>query len=479
MTMKQRIFISNTVMVLFSLLILLGLGGVIVGLFKNEFMNVVGQNSQIAPHNYEVQGILKNISIYGVDWDKLSEALANYDYKLYVSDYNSEKVYSNIRHREWEAIEAVETANFDSDQIVLYNIENVTIAKEKVLINDEIRYIYATYSPRDLPFLGMDRGLFEMFIIVFVVAGVLAILGLLLCSQIFTKILIKKVLVPVEKLSSAAKRIDEGNFDEKIEYYNDDEFLEVCTTFNNMQEHLKEGIEKNVAYEKARTDMVAGISHDLRTPLTSVKGYIKGMKDGIANTPEKQKQYLDIAYKKACAMDVLLQKLFYFSKLETGNMPSYKQQVELSKWVASYVDNGKEDWKQKNLRVYFETDDCEHFVHIDLEQMKRVFDNVIENSVKYADCDNLAINIKVSGQNDKVKIIIADNGKGVKEEKMPHLFEQFYRGDESRNSKKDGSGLGLYICKYIIEAHDGTIEAKNSNGFTICIELPEKIKEEL
>lgn len=478
MTMKRRIFISNTVMVLFSLLILLGLGGVIVELFKNEFMNVIGQNSQVAPNNYEVQGILKDVSIYDGDWDALSDALATYNYKLYVSDDNSEKVYSNIRHRQWEVIEELEKTDFDSEQIVLYSMENVTVAKEKVLINDEVRYIYATYCPRESSFLGMDRGLFEMFIIVFVVAGILAILGLLLCSQIFTKMLIKKVLVPVEELRLAAKRIEEGNFSKKVEYSNEDEFLEVCTAFNNMQQHLKEGIEQSVAYEKARTDMVAGISHDLRTPLTSVKGYIKGMKDGIANTPEKQVQYLDTAYKKACDMDVLLQKLFYFSKLETGNMPFFKQKVELSKWIALYVDNGNEEWKEKNVRLYLETDDCVHPVFIDLEQIKRVFDNVIENSVKYADCDNLTVHIKVFGKNDKVRISIADNGKGVEKEKLQHLFKQFYRGDESRNSKKDGSGLGLYVCKYIIEAHNGTIKAKNNNGFTICIELPKNIKED-
>ncbi|SHJ39782.1 HAMP domain-containing sensor histidine kinase [Parasporobacterium paucivorans] len=474
MTMKRRIFISNTVIVLFSLLILLGLGGVIVGLFKNEFMNIIEQKSQIAAHNYEVQGILQSAGDYNGDWNALSDALAAYDYELYVSDSNQNELYSNIRHSEWECISELEKSSFDSEQVVLYSMENVTIAKEKILKGEESTYIYAAYYPKEASILGMDRGIFDMFIIVFVVAGVLAILGLLLCSQIFTNMLIRKVLVPVEELRLAAKRIEEGNFDENIEYNKDDEFLEVCTAFNNMQQHLKEGVEQSAAYEKARTDMISGISHDLRTPLTSVKGYIKGLKDGIANTPEKQEQYLDTAYRKACDMDILLQKLFYFSKLETGNMPFFKQRIDFTTWIASYTENRRGEWEQQNLQVALETDHHEHPVYIDSEQMKRVFDNVIDNSIKYSDRDNLHVWIKVSGHDGKVLIQIKDNGKGTDSDKLGHLFELFYRGDESRNSKKEGSGLGLYICRHIVEQHGGTINAANDNGFTISIELSEK-----
>ena len=475
MTIKKRIFISNTVMVFGSLLILLSIAWAIVSVFKEEFLSENSQNVQLAENNYEVQGLLMNASNFDRDWTSISVALQNYGFELYVTDDNGNELYSNIKHSERECLkELLADENFNTDKIALYYMENVTIAKEKINISGNIRYIYAINYPDKYAFLGINRGMFEMFIIIFLMICLFAIAGLILCSQFFTKMLIKKILKPVEELKMAARRIEDGNLDELIIYNNSDEFQEVCTTFNNMQKHLKEGLEKNAAYEKARTDMISGISHDLRTPLTSVKGYIKGIKDGVANTSKKQDQYLNIAYKKACEMDILLQKLFYFSKLDTGNMPFYKQETELSKWISSYVKEKSEELSQKNIILKFEPDRFEHKVSIDVEQIKRVFDNIIENSVKYVGIDNIILELHLFKEDTKVCICISDNGHGIEDEKLPHLFEQFYRGDESRNSKIDGNGLGLYICKYIIAEHGGTIEAKNQNGFSIYIRLPEK-----
>ena len=475
MTIKRRIFISNTVMVFGSLLILLFIAWGIVSLFKEEYLNENSQNVQLAENSYEVQGILINASSLDKDWTSISVALHNYGFELYVTDDNGNELYSNIKHSEMECLEGLlSDEKFDTDKVVLYYLENVTIAKEKININGDIIYFYAVNYPDKYAFLGVGRGMFEMFIILFLMICLFAIVGLLLSSQFFTKMLIKRILKPVEELKMAASRINEGNLDELIIYDNPDEFQEVCLTFNNMQKHLKEGMEKNATYEKARTDMISGISHDLRTPLTSVKGYIKGIKDGVANTSEKQEQYLNIAYKKACEMDILLQNLFYFSKLDTGNMPFYKQDIELSKWISSYVKEKSEELLQKNIILIFEPDRFEHKVSIDVEQIKRVFDNVIENSVKYVDVDDIILELRLFKEDTKVCICISDNGHGIEDEKLPLLFEQFYRGDESRNSKNDGNGLGLYICKYIVEEHGGTIEAKNQNGLSIYIQLPEK-----
>ena len=322
-----------------------------------------------------------------------------------------------------------------------------------------------------------------MFFIAFIVAGIVVIIGLLLCSQAFTKLMIKRIMEPVDELNDAANRVNAGNFDEPVVYDKNDEFAEVCTTFNNMQAHLKENIEKTKEYERARTEMVSGISHDLRTPLTSVKGFIKGMLDGVANTPEKQKKYLEISYRKACDMEVLLQKLFFFSKLETGNMPFFRQDVDMKSWLQKYVDdkNADEEVERKyHLSLYIEADKvcdkvqdyekcAEYSVSIDPAQMKRVMDNLLENSIKYSRAEALEISITLTATDKAVTIRFKDNGVGVDEDKLPHVFEQFYRGDESRNSKNDGSGLGLYVCKYIVEQQDGVISACNDNGF--CVEM--------
>lgn len=500
MSMKRKIFISNTAMVLISLLILFGIGGASVMLFKDEFMGIVKQNAELPENIYEVESILKSDSEAPDSWQALSDELAAYDFTLYVSDEYDKRVYTNARHGAMECIEELEKDPMDVEnmsRVRVYSIEDATIARGAMSGTDGRMYnVYAVYYHGERALLGMDRGVFEMFIIVFIIAGLIIIAGLLMCSQIFTRMMIKRIMKPVDELSDAALRIDAGNFDEPIKYEHNDEFSRVCDTFNTMQQHLKEGIEKSQKYEKARTEMVSGISHDLRTPLTSVKGYIKGMLDGVANTPEKQRQYLEISYKKSCDMEKLLQKLFFFSKLETGNMPFFPKPVHMDSWLEHYVDDKAVEGEDKGYSIEFinggkadinagavtangadsgqqtdvQTDSW--LADIDVEQTKRVLDNLVENSIKYANVDDLRICVRTDIVDDHMEIDVYDNGHGIDADKLPHVFEQFYRGDESRGSKNDGSGLGLYVCKYIIEQQGGSIEAYSRDGFGVEIVLP-------
>lgn len=472
MTMKKKIFLSNTLMVLIALLILFSIGGLSVLLFKEEFMNIIEQNAQLSDDTYEIQKILYDQIEEPVDWEQLGRNLGSYDFQLYVSDADHLEQYSNVRHREWECIEELERDDFSYDRVRLYNMENVTIARCRVSVQEEPYMVYAVNYAEKTSLWGIDRGLFEMFIIVFVIAGMIIIAGLLLCSQIFTKLMIKRIMKPVDELNQAAIRINDGNFDEPVGYHEPDEFGEVCETFNRMQEHLKESIEQSKAYEKARTEMISGISHDLRTPLTSVKGFIKGMLDGIASTPHKQRQYLEISYQKACDMEVLLQKLFFVSKLETGNMPFFMQQTELGAWMETYVSEKCAQEMTPSVQLNLQKAAGEYPVMLDDSQMKRVFDNLVENSRKYAAVEEIQVTISMSIKDGYVILIFADNGTGIAEEKLAHVFEQFYRGDEARNSRTDGSGLGLYVCKYIVEEHKGQIRAFQNHGFCVEIRLP-------
>lgn len=473
MTMKKRIFMSNTAMVLISLLILFGIGGSGVLLFKEEIMRIIEQNAELSDDIYEVETILLEQQKKPDTWEIISDKLSKYHFELYVSDSNQNKVYSNVRHSEMECIEELENGEFTFDRIKLYSMESVTIARCIISTDNEDYMVYATYYPGELSLWGMDRGVFEMFIIVFVIAGIIIIAGLLLCCQLFTKAMIKRIMKPVDELNQAAIRINNGNLDEPICYHGEDEFDEVCNTFNEMQRHLKEGMEKNAKYEKARTEMVSGISHDLRTPLTSVKGFIKGMIDGVANTPEKKEQYLRISYQKACDMEVLLQKLFFFSKLETGNMPFFIQKVDLNHWTHKYVQDKQHEGNEKKYEIQVNAMNEQYWIMADVEQMKRVFDNLVENSLKYAHTKQLQISVSAEKKDGEIHLYIGDNGTGISEDKLPYIFEQFYRGDESRNSKTDGSGLGLYICKCIVEQQGGRIQAYNKNGFMVEIILPD------
>ena len=322
---------------------------------------------------------------------------------------------------------------------------------------------------------GQPRPWMETMTLSLFLSGGAAIVVILLTNTLFTRYQLKKLLQPVDALTRAAGRIETGDFTQAIDYRGRDEFSPVCAAFNRMQEHLLAEQEKNAAYERARTDLVAGISHDLRTPLTSVKGYIKGLRDGVAQTPERQRQYLEVAYRKACDMDVLLQRLFYFSRLETGNLPLFREEADLGEFVSRFAAEAGPELEQAGGTVKLSVSPGSHPVSIDPEQLYRVLSNLKDNALRYAGADRPAISLTVERRGEWERLRFADNGQGAAEEALPHLFEQFWRADQARSAKNgEGAGLGLYIAKYIVEAHGGTITARNENGLVFEISLPSR-----
>lgn len=309
------------------------------------------------------------------------------------------------------------------------------------------------------------------FILLFGADGIICILVLLLMSQIFTRNLEKHIMEPLDLLAQGADRIRHNDLTTEIRYVGDAEFEDVCITFNHMQEHILREQEKNRKYEKARTDMIAGISHDLRTPLTAIRGTIKGLMDGIAATPEMQEKFLQAAYRRTGDMDGLLNQLFYVSKIETGNMPLSVQKIEIGDFIRNYVKGKQELLDKEKEQMQAETGNIHLDINADPEQLQRIFDNLLENSRKYAERDVLKTELSLKRTGGGVEISFRDNGVGVPEEKLPYVFDEFYRGDESRN-KKEGNGLGLYIVKYLVEAMGGNVRGENADGFVVRMELP-------
>lgn len=311
------------------------------------------------------------------------------------------------------------------------------------------------------------------FILLFFLDGICCIAFLLLISQFFTKRLVDRIMEPLNALSDGAKRIRNHDLTQDIAYAGDMEFEDVCHSFNEMREAILTGQEKNQRYERARTDMIAGISHDLRTPLTAIRGTIKALLDDVASTPEQQKKFLETAYRRTGDMDVLLNQLFYLSKLETGNMPIDPVTIEISDFIGNYVKGKRELLENEPIEIAADTDGTAGLVSVDAEQLQRVFDNLLENSRKYGEVTPLKIKIALERTEEGFSICFSDNGVGVEEDKLPFLFDEFYRADGSRN-KKEGNGLGLYIVRYLIEAMGGSVRAANTDGFAVYI----KIKEE-
>lgn len=484
MTIKKRMFIVNTILLILALAVIFGIAAIIISIFGEKTIEMIEQNGQLSENAYNVAGMVENYE--PSDADSLSDfadLLLEEGFSLFAGESMKKTVlYNGMNKGERECTAQIINSSLklrekneaydEPDTVQLFQMENRTLIRRVIEIDGKQIFLVAC-SQRDGQLLGVDRGLVRGFILVFVFSEIIGICVLIGYNLFCTRFFIGKILKPVDELSRAALRVRDGNFDEPIVYEVKDEFGEVCEIFNSMQKNLKEDAERAARYEKARTEMIAGISHDLRTPLTSVKGFIKGLKDGVANTPEKREQYLDIAYSKACYMDVLLQKLFYFSKLETGNLPMHKQPVNVGEFVKKLMD---EKAVEENGRIEIEVNNeaaPEAVAEIDVEQFARTLNNIVENSIKYGGVERLIMKVTVASDNNNISIKLHDNGNGVDKDKLEHVFEQFYRGDESRNANVDGSGLGLYICRYIVEKHNGTVKAENDNGFAVTITIPQ------
>lgn len=338
-------------------------------------------------------------------------------------------------------------------KIYFYSVENQTITNTNMTVG-AVEDIIESWI--------YQNG--QVFIIL-LIDIMICVLILLLVSQIFTKSLIHHIMQPLDELSKATQRIQNDDLSEDIEYSGEKEFENVCQTFNEMQRSLLQAKLTQQQYEKAKTDMIMGISHDLKTPLTVIKGMLKAMLDKMFTTPTQQEEMLKIAYQRTDDMTNLLNQFLYVSKLETNHIPVQLEKRKINSYLSEYVkqiDNTKID-------LQLCKDDVE--VHIDPNQFKRILDNLVENSCKYASVELLHIVISTNVKENVLEICFQDNGQGVDEEKLPYIFDEFYRSDESRN-QKEGHGLGLFIVKELMEKMNGSVRAENCNGLRIYLYIP-------
>ena len=464
-SVKRRIFVYHTLTVLAALVTLLVVSGGVMGWVTHRYQE--WSRSAIDDRAEQVQALLSGSS--GTDWGRLDAQLRELGYHLRVGQ-NGRELYSSLDPFQEDAYQ-----RFSADAVWPPNGTH-TIQNDGILMigTQNGPYTIVAMSRPHIPeVFGRQRPQSEAVMLSLITSGLTAIVLIVLLSLLFTNHQVKQLMRPVNALADAAQRVERGDLSRPVDYHGKDEFASVCAAFDHMQRHLLAEREKNAAYEQARTDLVAGISHDLRTPLTSVKGYIKGLRDGVANTPETQRQYLDVASRKACDMDILLQRLFYFSKMETGNLPLFPERADLGSFVRRFAEDVQGELEAKGGHILVQGAPTPHPVRIDTEQIYRVLTNLTDNALRYAGTTPLELTLTIWRERDTERLRFADNGAGVPEEQLSHLFEQFWRGDQARGSRGgEGSGLGLYIVKYIVEAHGGTVAARNDHGLVFEIALP-------
>lgn len=345
------------------------------------------------------------------------------------------------------------------------NVYSVVIVNNDYVVNDASQRL----SLEEITSLLQGRTGIVVLVIVLIF-----IIAIVIFSFITTQTIVK----PINKIAQGAEEIARGNLDYQIDYKSTNELGQTVENFNYMRSRLKESIESRNKAEEQRKILVAGIAHDLRTPLTSAKGYAEGILDGIADTPEKQKRYLKTICSSISETEKILTDMLTLSKLELQSYEINPTAVN----VKEFFDDGSEEIKLMLNGADFDFEYINRCkdnatIYIDADRFSRVINNIISNSVKYAKEDEKGkVSLILDEYEHTIIIEIRDNGIGVDSNSLVKIFDAMYRTDPARSKVSQGSGLGLSICKQIVELHSGSIWARSKpgEGLSIFISLPKK-----
>ncbi|GGM30438.1 hypothetical protein GCM10011351_15740 [Paraliobacillus quinghaiensis] len=287
----------------------------------------------------------------------------------------------------------------------------------------------------------------------------------------------RTVLNPIKQIYTATEEVQEGNMDYPIRYYKKDEIGRFIHGFNLMRDHLKQSFAKQRQYEKNRKELIANISHDLRTPLQSIKGYVEGINDGIVKNEEMKKRYLQVILSKTEQLDRLIDNLFEFSKIDLDQFVVDKRLVNSEAFFTELLSDAETDLAQKEVKLIVEKPIPSLILAIDSMRIEQVITNLLDNAVSYGGT-LVQVSIQEDKQKESLHVHIRDDGNGIATEDLPNIFTRFYRGEKSRSRELGGTGLGLAIVKTIIEAHSGTISVESEEGvgseFTFSLPVIDK-----
>lgn len=389
-------------------------------------------------------------------------------YKLIIAEsYYSEGVISNSLKStsKWfkvldknlnvilESDNAPAKKNYTEKEIIYmrgYYNNGLFIEKYQYINNDGIKRT-AIIKSRELYTNSFFKKMNILTKIDFVVFGI----AYIILVVIFVFVLRSKFYEPLEKLNKAMELLTEGKRKKPVDYSGPREFVDICDRFNIMVSKLEDSENQRKKLMNDKERMMADISHDLKTPITSIQGYAKALSDGIIVDEDKDK-YIKIIYEKSKKLTELINIFHEYSKLEHPDFNLIFEKVDLSEYLRAYIALKYEDIVESGFNIEVDIPEEEMEIKIDKVQLQRVFDNILGNSIKHNE-KGTNIYVSLKEKNDIYEIIIADDGKGISKDIANNIFEAFTVGDESRNSKQ-GSGLGLAIAKTIVDLHGGTIE---------------------
>ena len=275
----------------------------------------------------------------------------------------------------------------------------------------------------------------------------------------------------ISRISSAMREIAEGDLNITLDVEGDDEFADMAENLNNMVEELRQLMDKERESERTKNELITNVAHDLRTPLTSIIGYLELLSGPVKLNEEMQKKYLDITYKKSKRLQKLIEDLFGFTKLNYGKISMKVSKVDIVKLLSQMLEEFYPNFMEKNLAYELQSNVTAKVITADGNLLARLFDNLINNAIKYG-AEGKKVIVKVDATDTIVTVSVTNFGYVIPKDELPLLFEKFYRVEQSRSTNTGGTGLGLAIAKNIVDMHGGTIGVTSDlNGTVFTVKL--------
>ncbi|KUO50837.1 MAG: hypothetical protein APF76_01260 [Desulfitibacter sp. BRH_c19] len=454
---RSRLLITFILITVLPIVITLGGLGLALKYYSTQIEmsavdNLIEANEII---KNEIQESFAEINYYDTFHKEIQPSLEKYNLNLQVVDLSGKLLYDST-----DRASSLKRVEIDEIKDIQYLSSQLFILNTPIFYNNEkVADAIIRGDPDQPPFNNLSKVI--QIIIISIVLGILSFIGIVILS---TWYIAGSILKPLRELNLATENIAKGNLDYEIKHMSEDELGKFCSTFDLMRKKLKESLIRQTAHEKSRQEMIASISHDLRTPISSVKGYVEGLLDGVANDEEMFKRYLSVIKNKTDQLDRLIDDLAQFSKLELDNLDINAVQVDSQEFFESLLSIYRVDFENSPGVFYSENQIPSAAIMADKLRIEQVLNNLIENAKRYIPVDDGYIKVKIEEKENNIIVAIRDNGTGISSENLPYIFDRFYRGEKSRSREYGGSGLGLAICKYIIEAHGGQIWAESTLG---------------
>ena len=489
MTIKRKIWLSNVLMILIpilstSIIIIVclntSLGSywhTLVSMYSDE--NGV-QFAQSMLYNYQKE-------LWEFDWvmcqkadgsteicptaemTDMGNALSELGYRFMITK-DGEQIYSNLSDNDIAVGREIAGESMENAKTLTATKYDVSVIKNTFWHGEKVFCITAIHPEKTD---GSAVNYLKKYFLRYAagIIGFFVILSMLINGVLYYWIS-RSILRPLKLLRQGTREIREGNLEIPIQYDKKDEFGEVCRDFEDMRFYLQESVQQRLEDEKRRKDLIRGISHDLRTPLTSICGYLDGLLDGIADTAEKRERYLLAIKTRAGNMVTLVDNLSEYCRLDR-DFQYHMENIDLKNYIEQYLEQNRLYIEQNQIEMVLHIGN-ECIVKLDTKEFKRIFDNLFTNTVKYREKETsrILITLKKTMDMGNAELIIQDNGPGVPEDSLEKLFDSFYRVDSSRNRVEKGSGIGLAVVKEIVLGHGGKVYAENRGGLAIIIRLP-------